>query len=120
MMEKVHKAAARNLGALSLVAFPIFLAGCEPSPDDLYPAPWVRERSAAIDRVLSSHNVTGCENIAYRPSDVSSGPLDPRGVFLIYCSSDGANWAAYIATPSLARDRNLTGPFETYAEIPPP
>jgi len=120
MLESVHRAAARNLGALACVALSAFLAGCEPSPDDLYPGPWVEQRSPAIDRVLGSHNVQDCSNLVYRPSNVSDGPLDPRGDFLVYCSSDGANWTAYVASPGLARDRSLSGPIAVYAEIPPP
>lgn len=120
MLDIVHKAAARNLGALAYVALPLTLAGCEPSADDLYPGPWVEQRSPAIDRVLSANNVTDCTNMVYRPSNISSGPLDPRGVFLVYCSPDGENWTGYIASPGLARDRSLTQPFEVYAEIPPP
>ena len=120
MLDFIHKAAARNLGALAYFALPFTLAGCEPSPDDIYPAPWVEQRSPAIDRVLSDHNVSNCNNLAYRHSNISSGPLDPRGNFLVYCSADGATWTAYIASPGLARDRSLTGPFDVYAEVPPP
>lgn len=120
MLDILRKVAARNLGALAYIALPFVLAGCDPSPDELYPPPWVQERSAAIDRVLSDHNVTDCQNLAYRPSNLSSGPLDPRGEFLVYCSADGRNWTAYIASPGLARDRNLSAPFNAYAEIPPP
>jgi hypothetical protein len=120
MLENIHKAAMRILGALALVTILPLLTGCDPSPSDRFPEPWVRERSMAIDRVLGNHNISGCENLAYRPSDASSGPLDPRGDFLVYCSPNGSNWTAYIASPGLARDRNLTGPFEIYPDVPPP
>ena len=120
MLERFNKAAARNLGALAFVALPVSLAGCEPSPDEIYPGPWVEQRSPAIDRVLNDHNVSDCDNLVYRPSNLSRGPLDPRGDFLVYCSGDGANWTAYVASPGLARDRSLTGPFTVYAEVPPP
>ena len=33
---------------------------------------------------------------------------------------DGTNWTAYIASPGLARERSLTGPFPIYADVPPP
>ncbi len=117
MLDQVHRAAARISGVL---AFPLFLTACEPSPSDRFPSPWVEERSPGIDRVLGNHNISGCENLVYRPSDISSGPLDPRGVFLVYCSPDGTNWTAYIASPGLARERSLTGRFAIYADVPPP
>jgi len=120
MLESFHKAAARTLGAFALVALPLSLAAYKPSTSDRFPPPWVQERSAAIDRVLNHHNVRGCEQIAYRPSQMSSGPLDPRGEFLVYCSPDGTNWTAYIASPGLAADRSLTGPLRVYADLPPP
>lgn len=120
MLDQVHKAAARTPGALVSVAFPFFLSGCEPSASDRFPGPWIEERSAGIDRVLGNHNVSGCENLVYRPSNISNGPLDPRGDFLVYCSADGSNWTGYIARPGLARDSSLEGPFEIYADIAPP
>nr|TFG52613.1 MAG: hypothetical protein E4H34_04765 [Hyphomicrobiales bacterium] len=120
MLDHVHKAPARISGALALVVISPLLAGCDPSPSDRFPGPWVEERSMAINRVLGSQNISGCENLVYRPSDVSNGPLDPRGDFLVYCSADGANWTAYIASPGLTRDRALNGPFEIYADIAPP
>ena len=120
MLDQVLKAAARIPGALALVAFPLLLTGCDDSPSDRFPGPWVEERSPPINRVLNNHNVAGCENLVYRPSDVSSGPLDPRGDFLVYCSPDGTNWTAYIASPALARERTLSGPFAIYADVPPP
>lgn len=120
MLDRFHKAATRALGALVFVAFPLFLAGCEPSPGDRFPGPWIEERSAGIDRVLGNHNVSGCENFAYRPSNVSAGPLDPRGDFLVYCSADGSNWTGYIVRPGLARNSSLEGPFEIYSDIAPP
>ncbi len=120
MLDQVHRAAARISGALAFVAFPLFLTACEPSPSDRFPGPWVEERSAPINRVLVSHNISGCENLVYRHSDISSGPLDPRGDFLVYCSPDGTSWTAYIASPGLARERSLIGPFAIYADVPPP
>ncbi len=120
MLDQVHKAAARLSGALAFVAFPLFLTACDPSPSDRFPGPWIDERNPAIDLVLGHHNVSGCENFAYRPSDVTSGPQDPRGDFLVYCSPDGTNWTAYIASPGLARERSLGGPFAIYADVPPP
>ena len=120
MLERIQRAAARTQGALAFVSLPILLAGCEPSPGEVYPGPWVEQRSPAIDRVLNDHNVPGCANRVYRPSNVSRGPLDPRGDFLVYCSADGASWTAYVASPGLARDSSLTGPFAAYAEVPPP
>jgi len=120
MLDQVHKAAARIPGAFALVAFSLFLTGCDPSPSDRFSGPWIDERNPAIDLVLGNHNVSGCENFAYRPSDVTNGPQDPRGDYLVYCSADGANWTGYIARPGLARDRSLEGPFEIYADIAPP
>jgi hypothetical protein len=120
MSEFFHKAAARKLGALALVALSFSLYGCEPSTRDRFPDPWVETRSAPIDRVLTDHNVRGCETMVYRPSEMSNGPLDPRGEFLVYCSPDGTTWTAYIAVPGLARERNLTGPLAVYADLPPP
>ncbi len=120
MLDQVRRAAARISGVLAFVAFPLFLTACEPSPSDRFPGPWVEVRSLGIDRVLGNHNISGCENLVYRHSDLSSGPLDPRGDFLVYCSPDGTNWTAYIASPGLARERSLIGPFAIYADVPPP
>lgn len=120
MLDQVNKAAMRTPGALVLFAFPLFLAGCEPSASDRFPGPWIEEPSAGIDRVLDTHNVTACEHFAYRPSDISNGPLDPRGDFLVYCSADGSNWTGYIVRPALAANSSLEGPFEIYADIAPP
>ena len=120
MLDQFNKAATRSLGALVFLSFPLFLAGCDPSPGDRFPGPWIEARSAGIDRVLGDHNVSGCENLAYRPSNVSSGPLDPRGDFLVYCSADGSNWTGYIVRPGLARNNSLEGPFEIYSDVAPP
>ncbi len=120
MLDQVHKAATNIPGALAFVAFPLFLAGCDPSPSDRFPGPWIEERTPAIDLVLGNHNVSGCENFAFRPSDVTSGPQDPRGDYLVYCSANGADWTAYIARPGLARASSLEGPFEPYPDIAPP
>jgi hypothetical protein len=120
MLDQVHKAATRALGALVLSAYSFLLAACDPSPGDRFPDPWIEERSAGIDRVLGDHNVSGCENFAYRPSNVSTGPLDPRGDFLVYCSADGSSWTGYIVRPGLARNSSLEGPFEIYADVAPP
>ena len=120
MLDQVHEAATKITGASAFVTFSLFLTGCEPSPSDRFPGPWIEERSAGIDRVLGDHNVSGCEHFAYRPSNVSTGPLDPRGDFLVYCSADGSNWTGYIVRPGLARNSSLEGPFEIYADIAPP
>jgi hypothetical protein len=74
----------------------------------------------AINRVLANHNISGCKNLVYQTSDLSSGPLDPRGDFLVYCSPDGTNWTVYVASPGLALARSLTASFEIYSDVTPP
>lgn len=113
----------RQAGALmkhiACIVVSVVLFGCDMAPDERYPGPWVEEASPAIMRVLNQHGVRGCENLAYRPSNISDGPRDPRGEFLVYCSSDRVTWTAWIVLPALAADRNLMGAGDIYEEIPP-
>lgn len=120
MVKQLPEAAKLRVRGLALVLWPFVLAGCGQSPDDRYPDPWVEEPSPGITRVLTSHGIQNCSDVVYRPSSASTGPLDPNGEFLVYCSGDGVNWSAWIAYPGLARDRSLVGPMEIYDDIPPP
>ena len=104
---------------IACIVVSVVLFSCDMAPDERYPGPWVEEASPAIMRVLNQHGVRGCENLAYRPSNISDGPRDPRGEFLVYCSSDRVTWTAWIVLPALAADRNLMGAGDIYEGIPP-
>ncbi len=120
MVRLLPEAAKFRVRGFVLVLWTFVIAGCDQSPDDRYPDPWIEQPSPGITRVLTDNGVENCSNVVYRPSSASTGPLDPNGEFLVYCSSDGVNWSAWIAFPALARNRSLVGPMEVYDDIPPP
>ena len=120
MVKLLSEATKFRVRGFALVLWPFVVAGCDQSPGDRYPDPWIEQLNPGITRVLTGHGVENCSDVVYRPSSASTGPLDPNGEFLIYCSSDGVNWSAWIAFPALARDRSLVGPMEIYDDIPPP
>lgn len=119
MVTQLPKAAELELRGLVLGIFLISAAGCGQSQADLYPGPWIEEPSPSITRVLDAHGVA-CADVVYRPSNVSNGPRDPAGQFLVYCSNDGQNWSAWVARPALAADRNLVAVAVVFEDVPPP
>ena len=120
MVKQFPEAAERKSSGLACVGLALGVFGCEDAPSDRYPEPWIDGASPGITRVLNSHSIQNCANIAYRPSNISEGPLDPQGEFLVYCSADGANWTAWVVFPARAADRDLIGPAAIYEDIPPP
>jgi len=61
----------------------------------------------------------GVREFVSRPSNISDGPRDPRGEFLVYCSSNRVTWTAWIVLSALAADRNLMGAGDIFEDIPP-
>lgn len=78
---------------------------------DDYLGPWRSNAPSNIIRTLISNNVRGCGEFQYKPSDRNSGE------YLVYCTPDGRNWAAYIVWPNIDR---ISGPAHPDPKISPP
>jgi hypothetical protein len=92
------------------------LAACsqeKPSPA-LYPGPWKDDANFALVKTLVANKVGGCREIWYR---TRSGDDDGQPEYLVYCTSDGRTWVAWLAWPSRNK---ITGPNPTYPDIAPP
>ena len=123
MTKRYQKYTARAWGQFLLIPASLFLFGCnqELYSGEEFPGPWIEGASPAIDRVLQDHNVMGCDRATYRTWVESEGPLDPRGVFLLYCRpANGTEWTSWIVRPELADDEELIGPDPIRDDVPPP
>lgn len=67
-----------------------------------YPAPWLHDFNFEITKSLTQAKVKQCGIIKYRPS------VENEGEFLVACSSDDANWKAYMVWP---RTGQVLGPY---------
>lgn len=66
-----------------------------------YDERWRSDAPRKIVQTLTSNNVRGCGEFHYRPSAKNSGE------YLVYCTSDGRTWSAYLVWPDVDR---ISGP----------
>ncbi|WP_131821821.1 hypothetical protein [Salipiger marinus] len=66
-----------------------------------YLGKWRSDAPSNITRTLISNNVRGCGEFHHKPSARNSGE------YLVYCTPDGRNWAAYLVWPNVDR---ISGP----------
>lgn len=76
-----------------------------------YVGGWRSNAPSSIVRTLISNNVRGCGEFHHKPSARNSGE------YLVYCTQDGRNWAAYLVWPNINR---ISGPARPDPSISPP
>ena len=76
-----------------------------------YPGGWKSDAPGNIIQTLIANNVRGCGEFHYKQSSWNIGE------YLVYCTSDGKNWAAYLVWPNVER---ISGPAHPDPNISPP
>lgn len=76
-----------------------------------YPGGWRSDAPGNIIQTLIANNARGCGEFHYKPSAWNSGE------YLVYCTADGKNWAAYLVWPNVDR---ISGPARPDPSISPP
>ena len=66
-----------------------------------YPGPWQEDFNIGITKALASQQIRGCGEYKYRESSKN------KGEYLIYCTSDGKRWVAYLVWVNIGK---ITGP----------
>ena len=89
--------------------------GSEPPPSQRYPGPWI-DVTTNLDlmRTLDANQVRGCGEMMGK---VAKGTEGKHAEYLLYCTRDGTNWAAWLVWPAIGK---VSGPSQTYLEIAPP
>ena len=98
------------LGALASVT----LAACgkKETMAERFPGPWQSSKNERLAKLLAANNVTGCEAPYWRTYHD-----EPSTELLVYCSTDGKTWTAWLIWGSI---KKVMGPTEPFADIPPP
>lgn len=73
----------------------------ELSLNERYPGPWREGFNQSITKTLAAKRVGGCGQYKYRKSARDGEE------YLVYCTSDGRNWSAYLVWPAI---EEVTGP----------
>jgi hypothetical protein len=94
----------QHVYALIIFCF-INLVGCN-NPREIplserYSGSWQEEFNIGISKLLVSKKISGCGQYKFRESSID------KNEYLVYCTSDGSNWAAYIVWPNIGE---VTGP----------
>lgn len=82
------------------------LAGCGNSLDtplsERYSGSWQEDFNLAITKTFVAKGISDCGQYKFRESSKD------RGEYLVYCTSDGNNWTAYLVWPNISE---VTGPY---------
>jgi len=73
----------------------------ELSLNERYPGPWREGFNLSITKALAAKRIGGCGQYKYRKSAKDGEE------YLVYCTSDGRNWSAYLVSPAT---EEITGP----------
>lgn len=84
----------------------------EPAPLGIqYPGPWSDAFALPISQALARHGAANCGEIWHRAA--AATPAE----YLVYCSSGGRQWSAYLVWTSSG---DVMGPLKPSADVPPP
>jgi hypothetical protein len=92
------------------------LTGCyEQRPfAEQYPGPWKDDVKIELVKLLIAQHAQGCGELWWRTRDGKTGKF---AEYLVYCTSDGKEWTAWLLWPGI---NSATGPSGISDGPPPP
>ena len=89
------------------------LVGCgkKETMPERFPGPWKTGENERLTKLFDANKVT-CASPHWRTYH-----NEPSTELLVYCSTDGKTWNAYLVWGSI---KKVMGPLDPFADIPPP